>query len=66
MNGLINLIANIVLLGLIVWLINVFIPLPGIIYTLLNLVVLVVCILYVLQFFKLIAPIVPMLQIVRF
>jgi hypothetical protein len=54
MLGLLNLLAIIILFGVIMWLINVFIPMPAAINRLLNIVVLVVLIIYVLQFFNII------------
>ncbi|MFA6302608.1 MAG: Thivi_2564 family membrane protein [Legionella sp.] len=65
MNGLLNLIANIVIFGLILWVINAFIPMPGAIKSLLNILVLIVLIIYVLQYFQLINTIIPMMQILR-
>ncbi|MGQ3892382.1 Thivi_2564 family membrane protein [Legionella sp. CNM-4043-24] len=65
MPGLLNLIAIIVIFGVLMWLINAFIPMPGAIKSLLNIVVLIVLIIYVLQFFALIKPILPMLNIFR-
>ena len=65
MNGLWNLIANIVVFGLILWLINTFIPMPGSIKSLLNIVVLIVLIVYVLQFFGVINNVLPMMKILR-
>jgi hypothetical protein len=63
MPGLLNLIAIIVVFGVLMWLINAFIPMPGAIKSLLNLVVLIVLIIYVLQFFKIISPILPMINL---
>lgn len=60
---LLNLIALIVIFGVMMWLINLFIPMPAAIKTLLNVVVLIVLIIYVLQFFGLIKPIFPPLKI---
>jgi len=65
MPELLNLIALIVIFGVIMWLINVFIPMPAAIKTLLNVVVLIVLIIYVLQFFGLINPMFPVLKIFR-
>jgi hypothetical protein len=66
MHDLLNLIANIVVFGLGVGLINRLIPMPGSIKQLLNLLVLIVLLIYVLQFFGLIQPILPMYRVIRF
>ncbi len=65
MPELLNLIALIVIFGVIMWLINMFIPMPAAIKTLLNVVVLIVLIIYVLQFFGLIQPVFPVFKIFR-
>ncbi|HAT7034974.1 TPA: hypothetical protein JAN62_05035, partial [Legionella pneumophila] len=49
MNDLLNLIAVIVVFGVGLWLINVFIPMPGAIKSLLNVLVLIILIIYILQ-----------------
>jgi len=63
MPDLLNLIAVIVVFGVLMWLINAYIPMPGGIKSLLNVVVLIVLIVYVLQFFELIKPILPTIKI---
>lgn len=63
--GLLNLIALIVIVGVLMWLINAFIPMPPAIKTLLNVVVLIVLIIYVLQFFGLINTIFPEIRIFK-
>jgi len=65
MNGLLNLLALIVVFGLGLWLVNVFIPMPAIIKNLLNIVVLIVLVIYVLQFFEVINTILPMVKIIK-
>lgn len=65
MADLLNLIALIVLFGILMWLINVYIPMPGGIKSLLNIVVLIVLIIYVLQFFGLVHTGLPMLRLFR-
>lgn len=65
MAPLLNLILIIVLFGLGLWLINALIPMPEIIKTLLNVVVLIVLIIYVLQFFGLIKTIFPTLTLFK-
>lgn len=63
--SLLNLIALIIIFGVAMWLINAFIPMPPAIKSLLNIVVLIVLIIYVLQFFGLISPIFPELRIFK-
>jgi hypothetical protein len=65
MSELLNLFANIIVLGLVMWLINVFIPMPGAIKSLLNLVAVIVVIIYILQFFQLIPVVIPMYRLLR-
>ncbi|HAU1150533.1 TPA: hypothetical protein JBI12_00990 [Legionella pneumophila] len=65
MNDLLNLIAVIVVFGVGLWLINVFIPMPGAIKSLLNVLVLIILIIYILQFFGIIKTILPMIKILR-
>lgn len=65
MSGLFNLLAIIVVFGLVLWLVNAFIPMPGAIKTLLNVVVLIVLIIYVLQFFGLIKNVLPMMTLFK-
>ncbi len=65
MPGILNLIALIVIFGLILGLINMFIPMPPAIKSLLNIVILIILIIYVLQFFGLIKPMFPMLKIFK-
>ena len=65
MSDLLNLLALIILFGIAMWLINVFVPMPYPIKTLLNIVVLLVLIIYVLQFFGVIHPILPPLRLFR-
>lgn len=54
MTELLNLFALIIIFGIVLWLVNAFIPMPGAIKTLLNVLVLIVLIIYVLQFFGLV------------
>jgi hypothetical protein len=58
-----NLIAILVLVGLILGLMNRFLPIAGMIKTLINLVVTIVLVIYVLEFFNLIVMIMPIPQI---
>ena len=65
MNGLLNLFANIIVFGLLLWVVNAFIPMPMAIKNLLNVLVVIILILYILQFFGIIHTIVPMYRILR-
>ncbi|KTD48764.1 hypothetical protein Lrub_1115 [Legionella rubrilucens] len=65
MAELLNLIALIIIAGVLMWLVNVFIPMPGAIKTLLNVLVLIILILYILQFFGLIHTILPTIRLFR-
>ncbi|QRN04338.1 hypothetical protein GH742_10870 [Legionella sp. MW5194] len=65
MAELLNLIALIIIAGVLMWLVNVFIPMPGAIKTLLNVLVLIVLILYILQFFGLIHTVLPTIRLFR-
>jgi hypothetical protein len=59
---LVNIVVILVVVGLVMWLINTYIPMAGAIKSLLNIVVFVVVLIWVLQIFGLIGPI-PGLQI---
>jgi hypothetical protein len=65
MHGLLNLLANIIVFGLVLWLVNTFIPMPMAIKSLLNVVVLIILVLFVLQFFGVIQTIIPMYKILK-
>ncbi len=65
MNELLNLLALIILFGVVLWLVNVYIPMPAAIKSLLNILVLLVLIIYVLQFFGVIKTILPIIRIIR-
>ena len=65
MPDLLNLIMLIIIFGVLMWIINAFIPMPPAIKSLLNVFVLIVLIIYILQFFKLIAPILPVFRVFR-
>lgn len=58
-----NLIALIIIFGVVLWLINAFIPMPSAIKSLLNIVVLLVLIIYVLQFFGIVHTSLPTIRI---
>lgn len=62
---LLNLIALIIIAGVLMWVINVFIPMPAAIKSLLNVLVLIVLIIYILQFFGVIKVILPGINIFR-
>lgn len=65
MNDLFNLIANIVVFGVILWVINALIPMPAIFKSIINLIVLIVIVIYVLQYLGLVKNIIPMMHIFR-
>jgi hypothetical protein len=65
MGGLLNLIAVIIVFGVALWLINAFIPMPPAIKSLLNILVLIILVIYILQFFGLIKTILPMVKILK-
>ncbi|MDR3441874.1 MAG: hypothetical protein P4L65_02540 [Legionella sp.] len=65
MSDLMNLIALIIVFGVALWLINAFIPMPSAIKSLLNILVLIVLIIYVLQFFGLIKTILPAIRLLK-
>jgi hypothetical protein len=54
---LINIVVVLVVVGLILWLINTYIPMAGAIKSLLNVVVFIVVLIWLLQVFGLIGPI---------
>jgi hypothetical protein len=54
---LVNIVVILVVVGLVMWLINTYIPMAGAIKSLLNIVVFVVVLIWVLQTFGLIGPI---------
>jgi hypothetical protein len=64
-HDLLNLFANIIVFGLVMWLVNAYIPMPGSIKSLLNILVVIVLVIYVLQFFGIINTIIPMFRILR-
>lgn len=62
---LLNLIVLIIIAGILLWLVNAYIPMPGAIKSLLNILVLIVLVIYVLQFFEIINTILPIPKILR-
>ena len=65
MHDLMNLFANIIVFGLVLWLVNMFIPMPMAIKNLLNVLVLIVLVIYTLEFFGIINNILPMFKILK-
>lgn len=65
MPDLLNLIALIVIFGVVMWLVNAYIPMPGAIKSLLNILVLIVLIIYVLQFFGVLNNVLPVIRILK-
>lgn len=64
-NELLNLFAVIVVFGVVMWIVNGFIPMPPAIKSLLNILVVIVLVIYVLQFFGVIPTILPMIRLFR-
>ena len=62
---LLNLFAVIIIFGVALWLVNVFIPMPGAIKSLFNILVLIVLIIYILQFFGIIHNVLPIIKVLR-
>jgi hypothetical protein len=54
-----------VVFGLVLWLINAYIPMPGAIKSLLNILVLIVLVIYVLQFFGVVHNVIPMFRLLK-
>ena len=65
MMALMNLIALIVIFGVVMWLINAFVPMPGAIKSLLNILVVIVLVIFILEFFNLIPPITPLIHVLK-
>lgn len=65
MGGILNLLVLIVVVGVVMWLINAYVPMMGAIKSILNLLVIVLLILYILQFFGLIGPIMPTVRLFK-
>lgn len=65
MGGLMNLFAIIIVFGLVLWVVNVYIPMIPPIKSLLNLLAVVVLVIYILQFFGVIHTFLPMYNLVR-
>ncbi|WP_133126893.1 Thivi_2564 family membrane protein [Legionella nagasakiensis] len=65
MNDLLNLFAIIIVFGVVLGLINAFLPMARAIKSLLNILVLIVLVLYILQFFEIIPTIIPMFRVIR-
>ncbi len=62
---LLNLILLIILAGILLWAVNVFIPMAPMIKSLLNLLVLIILVIYILQFFQIINTVLPFPNIFR-
>jgi hypothetical protein len=65
MAPLLNLILLIIVFGVGMWLINAFIPMPPAIKSLLNILVLIVLIIYVLQFFGVVNANLPTINLFK-
>jgi hypothetical protein len=64
-NALLNLFLVIIVIGLVMWLINAFIPMASAIKSLLNILAVVVVVVYILQFFHVIPVFLPMVMLAR-
>lgn len=64
-SDLLNLIANFIVFGLGMWLVNAYLPMPTGIKNLLNFLVVIVLVLYILQFFGIINTVIPMYRMIR-
>ena len=62
---LLNLILLIIIAGVLMWIVNVYIPMPAAIKSLLNVLVLIILIIYILQFFGVIKVILPGITLFR-
>lgn len=65
MNSLLNLFLVIIVIGVVMWLINVYVPMANAIKSLLNILATIVVVIYILQFFTVIPEILPMFALVR-
>ncbi len=65
MSDLLNLLVVIILFGVVLGLVNGLIPMPPAIKSLLNIVVLIVLVIYVLQFFGVIGHFLPVLTLFK-
>lgn len=63
--SLLNLIVLIILVGLFMWAVNAYIPMPSLIKSLLNFLVFIILVIYILQFFHIINTILPFPNIFR-
>lgn len=65
MSALLNLFLLIIVVGLVLGLINRFVPMAAGFKTILNLLALILIIIYILQFFGLIPDVLPRMQLIR-
>ena len=65
MGSLLNLFAIIIVFGVILWVINVYVPMLPAMKSLLNLLAVIVIVIYILQFFGVIHNFLPMYTLVR-
>lgn len=64
-HDLLNLFVLIIVFGVVMWLVNAYIPMAGGIKSLLNVLVTIVLVIYILQFFQVIPVILPIINILR-
>lgn len=62
---MLNLFAVIVVFGVVMWLVNAYIPMPSAIKSLLNILVVIILVLYILEFFSVIPMVLPMIQLLH-
>ncbi len=65
MMAIMNLFVLIVVFGVVMWLVNAYIPMTKAIKSLLNILVLIVLVLLILEFFNLIPPVIPFVHLLR-
>lgn len=63
MSALLNLLVLIIIAGFLAWAVNTVVPMPRIFHSLFNLVLFIVVVVYVLQFFSLINPVLPWIRL---
>ncbi|MCC5791003.1 MAG: hypothetical protein JJT82_00120 [Legionellaceae bacterium] len=65
MVGLLNLLVLIIIAGVITWLVHVTVPMPAVFHTLFRLVVIALLVVYILQFFEIINPVLPWFRLFK-
>ena len=65
MMEMVNLLVVIAAAGVLLWLVNTYIPMPDMVYTLLNVAVFTAFIIYLLQYFSIIPTVIPVITIFK-